>query len=92
MSHLEIGKADLIYSNEIAKKNNWPRHLTQLDIEDEVKPMEEEQTWPIHYSIKMRPERWRILFEHCNGELYQLDIPDEVYNRLTLRLEKGTKH
>jgi len=39
----------------------------------------------------MREDCWRILFEHANGELYQLDIPDSVYKKLKLKLEEEVK-
>ena len=39
----------------------------------------------------MREDYWRILFEHANGELYQLDIPNSVYNELMVKLEKEVK-
>ncbi len=45
----------------------------------------------IQFDIKMRPDCHRILFEHANGELYQLDIPNSVYKELKT-VERVTKH
>jgi hypothetical protein len=87
MSHLIIKRGDLIYSNTIARANNWPRHFKEHDFED-IKKFDKRQEWPIHFSIKMRPHCWRILFEHENGELYQLDIPNTIYEKLTFKLEE----
>jgi len=39
----------------------------------------------------MREDCWRILFEHANGELYQLDIPNIIYEKLKLNLEEEVK-
>ena len=90
MSHLIIKRGDLIYSNTIARANNWPRHFKEHDFED-IKKFDKRQEWPIHFSIKMRPHCWRILFEHENGELYQLDIPNTIYEKLTFKLEEEVK-
>ena len=85
MSHLVIKRIDLIYSNIRARANNWPRHFKEHDFEDITK-FDKRQEWPIHFSIKMREDCWRILFEHANGELYQLDIPNTIYEKLKLKL------
>jgi len=90
MNHLVITRNDLIYSNAISRTNNWPRHFKEHDFED-IKKFDKRQEWPIHFSIKMRKDCWRILFEHANGELYQLDIPNSVYNKLKLNLEEEVK-
>jgi len=90
MSHLVITRSDLIYSNTISRANNWPRHFKDHDFED-IKKFDKRQEWPIHFSIKMRPHCWRILFEHANGELYQLDIPNTIYEKLKLNLEEEVK-
>jgi len=90
MSHLVITRSDLIYSNKISRANNWPRHFKSHDFEDITK-FDKRQEWPIHFSIKMRPHCWRILFEHANGELYQLDIPNTIYEKLKLNLEEEVK-
>ena len=90
MSHLVIKRIDLIYSNIRARANNWPRHFKEHDFEDITK-FDNRQEWPIHFSIKMREDYWRILFEHANGELYQLDIPNSIYNQLMVKLEKEVK-
>ena len=39
----------------------------------------------------MREDCWRILFEHANGELYQLDIPNSIYKELMVKLEEEVK-
>ena len=90
MSHLVIKRDDLIYSNTIARANNWPRHFLKHDLED-IKKFDKRQEWPIHFSIKMREDCMRILFEHANGELYQLDIPNTIYEKLKLNLEEEVK-
>jgi len=86
MTHLVIKRDDLIYANTIAKAKNWPRHFKKHEFED-VKKFDKEQEWPIHFSIKLAKDRHRILFEHYNGELYQLDIPLSIYNNLKLLLK-----
>ena len=86
MTHLVIKRDDLIYANTIAKAKNWPRHFKKHEFED-VKKFDKEQEWPIHFSIKLAKDRHRILFEHYNGELYQLDIPSRTYNNLKLLLK-----
>ena len=86
MTHLVIKRDDLIYANTIAKAKNWPRHFKKHDFEDVTK-FDKEQEWPIHFSIKLAKDRHRILFEHYNGELYQLDIPSRTYNNLKLLLK-----
>ena len=90
MSHLVIKRSDLIFSNSIARTKNWPRHFKEHDFED-IPKFDKRQEWPIHFSIKMREDYWRILFEHANGELYQLDIPNSIYNELMVKLEKEVK-
>ena len=87
MSHLVIKRSDLIYSNIIARTKNWPRHFKSHDFED-ITVFCKRQEWPIHFSIKMREDCWRILFEHANGELYQLDIPNSIYKQLMVKLEE----
>ena len=60
--------------------------LVGYEFED-IKKFDREQEWPIHFSLKMRPDCMRILFEHGNGELYQLDVPNSVYKKLKLVLK-----
>ena len=86
MTHLVIKRDDLIYANTIAKAKNWPRHFKKHEFED-VKKFDKEQEWPIHFSIRLAKDRHRILFEHYNGELYQLDIPLSIYNSLKLLMK-----
>ena len=81
MTHLVIKRDQLIYSNAIARTKNWPRHFKKHEFEDVTK-FDKEQEWPVHFSIRMAKDRHRILFEHYNGELYQLDIPLSVYGEL----------
>ena len=76
-----INKEQLIEANNIAKQLNWPRHFKSDDFSD-IDRFEKKQEWPILFSIKMRKNRWRVLFEHENGELYQLDIPLTVFDKL----------
>ena len=38
-------------------------------------------------TIAKAKDRHRILFEHYNGELYQLDIPLSIYNSLKLLMK-----
>tara|TARA_A100001391_G_scaffold161927_1_gene120900 strand:- start:632 stop:910 length:279 start_codon:yes stop_codon:yes gene_type:complete len=92
MSYLVMSKAQLIQANEVAKKNNWPRRFETLELENEVEKFEDEQEWPILFHVKKRPECWRVLIEHDNGELYQLDVEDSIFNKLKLRLEEERKH
>ena len=81
MTHLVIKRDQLIYSNAIARTKDWPRHFKKHEFEDVTK-FDKEQEWPVHFSIRMADDRHRILFEHYNGELYQLDIPLSVYGEL----------
>ena len=81
MEYLVIKRDDLIYSNNIARAKDWPRHFKKHEFEDVTK-FDKDQEWPIHFSIRMADDRHRILFEHYNGELYQLDIPLSVYGKL----------
>ncbi len=90
MTHLVIKRDDLIYANTIAKAKNWPRHFKKHEFED-VKKFDKEQEWPIHFSIRLAKDRHRILFEHYNGELYQLDIPLSIYNSLKLLMKNKKK-
>ena len=92
MSYLVMTKAQLLKANEVAKKNNWPRRFEKFELEEEAKKYEKQQEWPILFSIKKRPECWRVLFEHDNGELYQLDVEDSIFNSLKLRLEEERKN
>lgn len=92
MSYLTMSKAQLIQANEVAKKNNWSRRFETLELENETQKFEDEQEWPILFYVKKRPECWRVLFEHDNGELYQLDVEDSIFNSLTLRLEEERKN
>jgi hypothetical protein len=92
MSYLVMTKAQLLQANKVAKENKWLRRFEELELDEEARKYEPEQEWPILFSIKKRPGCWRVLFEHDNGELYQLDVEDGIYNKLTLRLEEERKH
>ena len=70
-------------------KSNYDKAVTLIK---EAKKYEKQQEWPILFHIKKRPECWRVLFEHDNGELYQLDVEDSIFNSLKLRLEEERKH
>jgi len=92
MTYLVMSKEQLLQANEVAKKNNWPRRFEELELDEEARKYEQEQEWPILFYVKKRPECWRVLFEHDNGELYQLDVEDSIFNSLTLRLEEERKN
>ena len=92
MSYLVMTKAQLLEANKVAKENKWPRRFEQLELDEEARKYEPEQEWPILFHIKKRPDCWRVLFEHDNGELYQLDVEDKIFNSLKLRLEEEKKH
>ena len=92
MSYLVMTKAQLLEANKVAKENKWPRRFEQLELDEEARKYEPEQEWPILFQIKKRPECWRVLFEHDNGELYQLDVEDSIFNSLKLRLEEERKN
>ena len=81
MTYKVISKEQLIEANNIARHLNWPRHFKSDDFSD-IDRFEKKQEWPILFSIKMREGRWRVLFEHENGELYQLDVIDRIYDNL----------
>ena len=80
-AHKVIKRDQLIYSNAIARTRGWKRHFKKADFEDITK-FDKEQEWPIVFDIQLNRGRRRILFEHANGELYQLDIPNSVYIEL----------
>ena len=90
MNTLVIDRDQLIYSNEIARAFNWPRHFKEHEFED-VKKYDKDQEWPILFSIRLRIDSWRILFQHDNNELYQLDIPISVYKKLKVVLREEVK-
>lgn len=92
MSYLVMTKAQLLQANKVAKENKWLRRFEELELDEEARKYEPEQEWPILFSIKKRPDCWRVLFEHDNGELYQLDVEDGIYNKLEIRLEEERKH
>ena len=92
MSYLVMTKAQLLEANKVAKEKKWPRRFEQLELDEEARKYEPEQEWPILFHIKKRPDCWRVLFEHDNGELYQLDVEDKIFNSLKLRLEEERKH
>ena len=92
MNYLVMNKAQLLEANKVAKENNWPRRFEKLELSDELNKFHPQQEWPILFSIKKRPECWRVLFEHYNGELYQLDVKDDIYNNLLLKVEEERKH
>ena len=90
MNTLVIDRDQLIYSNEIARAFNWPRHFKEHEFED-VKKYDKDQEGPILFSIRLRIDSWRILFQHDNNELYQLDIPISVYEKLKVVLREEVK-
>tara|TARA_A100001518_G_C1218700_1_gene62139 strand:+ start:350 stop:634 length:285 start_codon:yes stop_codon:yes gene_type:complete len=87
---LAITRDQLIYSNAMARAFNWPRHFKEHEFED-VKKYDRDQEWPILFSIRLRVDCWRILFQHDNNELYQLDIPISVYQKLKVILREEVK-
>tara|TARA_A100001515_G_scaffold72303_1_gene57566 strand:+ start:271 stop:555 length:285 start_codon:yes stop_codon:yes gene_type:complete len=87
---LAITRDQLIYSNAMARAFNWPRHFKEHEFED-VKKYDRDQEWPILFSIRLRVDCWRILFQHDNNELYQLDIPISVYEKLKVVLREEVK-
>ena len=92
MSYLVMTKDQLLQANKVAKENKWPRRFEELELDEEARKYEPEQEWPILFHIKKRPDCWRVLFEHDNGELYQLDVEDSIFNSLKLKLEEERKH
>ena len=92
MSYLVMTRQQLLKANQKAIENNWPRRFEKLELDDEAKKYDPKQEWPILFHVKKRPECYRVLFEHDNGELYQLDVEDSIFNSLTLRLEEERKH
>ena len=92
MSYLVMSKDQLLQANKVAKENKWPRRFEELELDEEARKYEPEQEWPILFHIKKRPDCWRVLFEHDNGELYQLDVEDSIFNSLKLKLEEERKH
>jgi len=87
MKYKTINKAQLTEANNIARTLGLPRHFTTEDF-DHVEGFHKRQEWPILFSVKKRKECWRILFEHDNGELYQLDVIDRIYEKLTEKVHK----
>jgi hypothetical protein len=76
-----IKRDQLIEANEIALKNNWPRHFKEHNFDE----FHEEQDWPILFYAQIRKDRTRVLFEHDNGELYQLDMDNNIFSNLSER-------
>lgn len=73
-----IKRDQLIEANEIAIEKNWPRHFKEHNFDE----FDEDQDWPILFFIKKNKDRTRVLFEHDNGELYQLDVEDNIFTNL----------
>lgn len=73
-----IKRDELIKANEIALKNNWPRHFKEHNFDE----FDKEQDWPILFYAQIRKDRTRVLFEHDNGELYQLDVDNNIFRNL----------
>ena len=92
MSYLVMTRQQLVKANQVAIENNWPRRFEKLELDEEARKYDPRQEWPILFHVKKRPECYRVLFEHDNGELYQLDVEDSIFNSLTLRLEEERKH
>ena len=86
-----IKKEQLIRANQIAHIKNWPRRFDDIDMK-EIDDYHEEQTWPILFHCKKHPDRERVLFEHDNGELYQLDVDDEIFKELSEITLKAIYH
>ena len=79
-----INKEQLIQANRLAIKSKFVRFFLNGDLKD-VYNIEGDTVFPIHYSVKRQPDCYRVLFEYVNGELYQLDIGDDIYNSLEER-------
>tara|TARA_Y100001938_G_C7858427_1_gene314352 strand:- start:129 stop:407 length:279 start_codon:yes stop_codon:yes gene_type:complete len=92
MSYLVMTRQQLVKANQVAIENNWPRRFEKLELDEEARKYDPRQEWPILFHVKKRPECYRVLFEHNNGELYQLDVEDSIFNSLGLRLEEERKH
>lgn len=92
MSYLVMTRQQLVKANQVAIENNWPRRFEKLELDEEARKYDPRQEWPILFHVKKRPECYRVLFEHDNGELYQLDVEDSIFNSLTLRLKEERKH
>tara|TARA_Y100000592_G_scaffold99894_1_gene177665 strand:+ start:1770 stop:2048 length:279 start_codon:yes stop_codon:yes gene_type:complete len=92
MSYLVMTRQQLVKANQVAIENNWPRRFEKLELDEEARKYDPRQEWPILFHVKKRPECYRVLFEHDNGELYQLDVEDSIFNSLGLRLEEERKH
>jgi len=91
MTYKVINKEQLIEANNIARHLDWPRHFTTEDF-SHVDGFDKRQEWPILFSVKKRPDCWRILFEHENGELYQLDVIDRIYEDLAEKDQEIVSH
>jgi len=87
MKYKVINKEQLTEANHIARTLGWPRHFTTEDF-SHVDGFDKRQEWPILFSVKKRPDCWRILFEHENGELYQLDVIDRIYENLAEKVQE----
>lgn len=74
-----INHAQLRKANGFAIVNKFTRYLD--DISD-LENIPKDTIFPIHYSVKRQPQCYRVLFEYYNGELYQLDMGDKIYNAL----------
>ena len=74
-----INHAQLRKANRYAIDNKFKRYLEDIN---DLKNIPEDTVFPIHYSVKRQPKCYRVLFEYFNGELYQLDMEDSIYNAL----------
>ena len=74
-----INHAQLRKANRYAIDNKFKIYLEDID---DLKRIPKDTVFPIHYSVKRQPQFYRVLFEYFNGELYQLDMGDKIYNAL----------
>jgi len=81
MKYKVLSKEQLTEANNIARAMGWSRFFNTDDF-SHIEGFDKRQEWPILFSIKKRKNCWRVLFEHSNGELYQLDVIDRIYEEL----------
>lgn len=74
-----LKRDEIIKANEIAIKNDWKHHFKEHNFDE----YDQETNWPIVFYAKIHKDRTRVLFEHDNGELYQLDVENNLYNSLS---------
>ena len=80
MSYLVMTKAQLLQANEVAKKNNWPRHLETIDDEKEIKKLQD------------KIDRLQKTVDELSEKLYKhIEFIDKTYDGLKNPIDAARK-